>query len=129
MESWKEAHSVMNHLGPNVMRIFLGLALILSSSGHATNAQKKKNNCGRPPKIISQPKFSDEDRARWKGKSVSGRVAIVVSEEGDVTQARVVSASPREAAESILNAAKVAKFEPRHGCGELKSDIFFNPSP
>jgi len=119
----------MNNQGPNVMRIFLGLALVFSSSGHATNAQKMKNNCGRPPKIISKPRFSDEDRARWKGKSVSGRVAIVISEEGDVTQARVVSASPREAAQSILNAAKVAKFEPRQGCGELKSDIFFSPGP
>jgi TonB family protein len=117
----------MNRLLLNVMRIFLGPALVLSSSGHAANAQKKKNNCGHPPKIISQPRFSDEDRARWKGKSVSGRVAIVVSEEGDVTQARVVSASPREAAEALLHAAKVAKFEPRYGCGELKSDVFFNP--
>jgi hypothetical protein len=109
------------------MHIFLGLALILSSSGHATNAQKRKNNCGRAPKIVSQPRFSDDDRTRWKGKSVSGKVAIVVSEEGDVTQARVVSASPLEAAEALLNAAKVAKFEPRYGCGELKSDVFFNP--
>jgi hypothetical protein len=63
-------------------------------------AQNKKNDCKRPPKILSRPTFSDEDRSKWKGKSVTGRVAIVVSEEGDVTQARVVSASPKEAAES-----------------------------
>jgi TonB family protein len=59
-------------------------------------------------------------------ENVSGKVAIVVSEEGDVTQARVVSASPKEAAQSLLNAAKQAKFEPWHGCGELKTEVFFN---
>jgi hypothetical protein len=108
------------------MCIFSGLALILFSSGQLTSAQDKKTSCDHPPKIISRPRFSGEDRARWKGKSVSGRVAIVVSEKGDLTQALVLSASPREAAESLLNTAKLAKFEPRQGCGELKSDIFFN---
>jgi outer membrane biosynthesis protein TonB len=116
----------MRSLHPNVNRIFWGLGFILSISGYPTNAQNKKNNCEHPPKIISQPRFSDEDRATWKGKSVSGKVAIVVSEEGDVTQARVVFASPKEAAESLLNAAKLAKFEPRHGCGELKTEVSFN---
>jgi hypothetical protein len=116
----------MNSLRLNVIRIFLGLALILSSSGYPTNAQNEKNNCGHPPKIVSQPRFSDEDQTKWKGKSVSGKVAIVVSEEGDVTQARVVSVSPKAAAESLLNATKQAKFEPRHGCGELKTEVFFN---
>jgi len=68
------------------------------------------------------PKFSDEDRSKWKGKSVTGRVAIVVSEEGDVTQARVVSASPKEAADSLLNAAKQAKS--RLGwMGDLKTEV------
>jgi TonB family protein len=91
-------------------------------------AQNKKNDCKHPPKILSQPKFSDEDRSKWKGKSVTGRVAIVVSEEGDVTQARVVSASPKEAAESLLNAAKQAKFAPRLGCGDLNTEVVFSPN-
>jgi hypothetical protein len=73
-------------------------------------AQNKKNDCRHPLKILSQPKFSNEDRSKWKGTSVTGRV-----DEGDVTQARVVAASPKEAAESLLNAAKQAKFAPRHG--------------
>jgi hypothetical protein len=118
----------MNSLRLNVIRILWGLGLILSISGYPTNAQNKKNNCGHPPKIVSQPRYSDTDRTKWKGKSVSGKVAIVVSEEGDVIQAQVVSASPKEAAESLLNAAKLAKFEPRHGCGELKTEIIFNLS-
>jgi len=89
-------------------------------------AQNKKNDCKHPPKILSQPKFSDQDRSKWKGKSVTGRVAIVVSEEGDVTQARVVSASPKEAAESLFNAAKQAKFAPRPACGDLKTEVVFS---
>jgi TonB family protein len=89
-------------------------------------AQNKKNDCKHPPKILSQPKFPDEERSKWRGKSVTGKVAIVVSEEGDVTQARVVSASPKEAAESLLNAAKQAKFAPRPGCGDLQTEVVFS---
>jgi TonB family protein len=104
-----------------------GTVLLLAGLGIApATAQNKKNDCKHPPKILSQPKFSDEDRSKWKGKSVTGRVAIVVSEEGDVTQARVVSASPKEAAESLLNAAKQAKFAPRPGCGDLKTEVVFS---
>ncbi len=106
--------------------VFWGLVLGLCSNGYPAIGQNKKSDCKHPPKILSHPKFSDEDRSKWKGKSVRGRVAIVVSEEGDVTQARVVSASPKEAAESLLNAAKQAKFGPRPGCGELKTEVVFS---
>ena len=46
----------------------------------------------------------------------------MVSESGDVADARVLTASPKEAAESLLDAVKRAKFSPRLGCGELKTD-------
>jgi hypothetical protein len=105
----------------------LGTVLLLAGiSVSLAAAQDKKNDCKRPPKILSQPRFSDEDRSKWKGKSISGRVAIVVSEEGDVTQAQVVAASPKEGAESLLNAAKQAKFAPRAGCGDLKTEVVFS---
>ena len=106
--------------------IFGGLVFFLCSSWHSAIAQDRKNDCKHLPKILSQPSFSEEDRNKWKGKAVSGKVAIVVSEEGDVTQARVVSASPKEAAESLLNAAKKAKFGPRPGCSELKTEVVFS---
>lgn len=109
----------------SVIFAFLGVALIFSSGANLAKAQNKKNNCGHPPKILSQPRFSDEDGAKWKGKSVTGKVAIVVSEEGDVSQAQVLAASPKEAAEALRNAAKQMKFEPRRGCGELKTEIYF----
>jgi len=104
-----------------------GTVLLLTGLGIGpAMAQNKKNDCKHPPKILSQPKFSDEDRSKWKGKSITGRIAIVVSEEGDVAQARVASASPKEAAESLLNAEKQAKFAPRPGCGDLKTEVVFS---
>jgi hypothetical protein len=122
----EDTQKTKNSLRLNVIIILLGLALIFSFSGYTAKAQNKKNNCGKPPKMVSQPQFSDEDKTKWKGKSVSGRVAIVVSEEGDVTQARVVDASPKGAAEALFGAAKQTKFKPRPGCGEIKSEVFFN---
>jgi hypothetical protein len=110
-----------------VIFVFLGLALISSSGACSAKAQNKKNDCGHPPKILSQPRFYDEDRAKWKGKPVTGEIAIVISEAGDVIEARVSAASPKEATEALLNAAKRMKFEPRHGCGELKTEIHFSP--
>jgi hypothetical protein len=103
-----------------------GVALVFSSGAKLAKAQNKKNNCGHPPKILSQAKFSDEDRAKWKNKSVTGKVAIVISEEGDISQARVLAASPKEAREALRNAAKQMKFEARRGCGELQTEIHFS---
>jgi hypothetical protein len=113
----------MPHSG--AIRVLLGLTLLLWS-GMSANAQNQKNNCKRPPKMVSQPRFSDEDKAKWKGKTISGKVAIVVSEDGDVVQARIVFASPKESAQALLNAARQAKFQARSGCGELKIEVIFN---
>ncbi|MGA3178652.1 MAG: TonB family protein [Candidatus Acidiferrum sp.] len=122
----ERARDAMDSWRTGVIFVVLGLALISSSGACSAKAQNKKNDCGHQPKILSQARFSDEDRAKWKGKSVTGKVAIVVSEEGDVTQARVLAASPKEATEALLNAAKQMKFEPRRGCGKLKTEIHFS---
>ena len=125
----ENTQDAMNRRSPAAIRIFCGLALLLFSSGDQLQAQNKKTNCGHPPKMLSQPRFSDEDKTKWKGKSIAGRVAMIVSEQGDVARAQVLSASPREAAEPLLTAAKQTKFEPRPGCGELKIQIDFNLHP
>ena len=121
--------SLLRREGPSITPLSVPPGDSVSAPEFARIGQNKKSDCKHPPKILSQPKFSDEDRSKWKGKSVSGRVAIIVSEEGDVTQARVVSASPKEAAESLLNAAKQAKFGPRPGCGELKTEVVSDLRP
>jgi hypothetical protein len=69
-------------LGSLVFVVFL----LLNPS--AAGGQNKKNNCDHPPKMLSQPSFSDEDRVKWKGKAVSGKVALVISENGDVAALR-----------------------------------------
>jgi hypothetical protein len=120
------AQSMMNNRRPNAILSWLALALFILSAGSAVTAQNKKKGCGHPPKVLFQPKFSEEDRAKWKGKSPSGRFAIVVSEQGEVTQARVISASPKGAAEAMLSVTKQIKFEPRPGCGDLQTEIFFS---
>ncbi len=122
----ERTRNAMDKWRTGVIFAFLGLALIFLSGANVAKAQNKTNDCGHPPKILSQPRSSDEDRAKWKGKSVTGKVAIVVSEEGDVTQARVLAASPKEATEALLNAAKQMKFEARRGGGELKTEIHFS---
>ncbi|MGB2675618.1 MAG: hypothetical protein WAN12_00865 [Candidatus Acidiferrum sp.] len=124
----ERTRNAMNKWRTGVIFVFLGLAFVSSSGANLAKAQNKKNDCGHPLKILSQARFSDEDRAKWKGKSVTGKVAIVASEEGDVSQARVLAASSKEATEALLNAAKQMKFEPRRGCGELKTEIYFSPS-
>ena len=103
----------------------LGFALLFLLNSNAVNGQNKKNSCDHPAKMLSKPSFSDEDRAKWKGKTVSGKVALVINENGEVADAKVLSASPREAAAALLDAAKRVRFAPRLGCGELKTDVIF----
>jgi TonB family protein len=103
----------------------LGFAFFFFLNPSVAKGQNKHNNCNHQPKILSEPSFSDQDRAKWKGKLLSGKVALVISENGDVADARVLSASPREAAEALLDAVKRAKFAPRLGCGELKTEVIF----
>ena len=109
-----------------MIRLVLILIFLLSLMGRPATAQNKKNNCKQPPKIITQPSFSEEDQKKWKEKSVHGRIAIVINEAGEVVQAQVIAASPKGVEEALVDAAKRAKFQSRDGCGELKSDIFFN---
>jgi hypothetical protein len=110
----------------DLTRLLLALALASMAVGHPMVPQNKKNDCKHPPKILSQPSFSEDEKARWKGKPVSGRVAVVVNENGDVIAASVVFASPKEVGDALLNAAKRAKFQSRVGCGDLKTDVFFS---
>jgi hypothetical protein len=50
-------------------------------------------------------------------------IKIMISEEGDVTDAKVVNASSQEAVPLLIAFARSAKFKPRPGCGETQSAI------
>ncbi len=51
---------------------------------------------------------------------------MVVSENGDVTAAKVISASPKEAAPVLFEAVMLARFKERPGCGPFKIEFLFN---
>ncbi len=72
----------------DLLPILAGLALFVGPETSVVKAQNKKKDCGKPMKLVVQPKFTGDDLTAWKDKSVSGRVSIVVNEDGEVIQAR-----------------------------------------
>jgi hypothetical protein len=53
-------------------------------------------------------------------------VVVVVDDNGDVTEAKVVAATPKQGAQFLSKAVMLTKFEPRPGCGPLKIEFTFN---
>ena len=54
-----------------------------------------------------------------------GRIAITIDEDGQVSEARLLEASPKEAADALLATAKTIAFKPRPGCGTFKTEMIF----
>jgi hypothetical protein len=71
---------------------------------------------------VSKP--SVQDLAKAHRLRAQGTVAIVISEEGDVTDAKVLNAS-HDASELLLAQARGMKFAPRTGCGVFKTAVNF----
>jgi hypothetical protein len=98
-----------------------GMALVT----HAQDKQSEAAICGKSPKLIFQPKLSAEDVARLKSNRLVGRVALVVNENGNATDVRVLSASPKDGGQILFDAVMTAKFAPRPGCKPLNVEFFF----
>jgi hypothetical protein len=96
--------------------------LFFSSTASPLFAQNKKE-CRKPPKLVFQPRLTPEDVSRLKSRSLGGRVAMMVNENGDVTDARVLTATPKQGGPILSDAVRTAKFAPRPGCGDLKIDF------
>src|SRR5882762_3153041 len=79
--------------------------------------------CDKPREIVSAPQLAKEEQAKARKIRVQGMVEIFISEEGDVTEAKVVRASSREAVDLLLAFARSAKFKPRTGCGTTHTAI------
>jgi len=79
-------------------------------------SNKAADPCKQPPGLLS--KTSNEDIAQ-------GTVAIAISEEGDVTNAKVMNASSSAAADLLLARARAMKFALRPGCGVFKTIVNF----
>src|SRR5258706_24954 len=108
---------------------FLVVSVFFLAESFLTQAQDKKPACGAPVKWMVPPKFTEGDIAKWKDKALTGTVSLLVSEGGDIIQARVRSVKPKEAAPSFLSAVQQGKFQPRPGCGDWKIEVTFKLHP
>jgi hypothetical protein len=86
-------------------------------------AQQKKVDCGKPPQLMPPSKESKQQK-QSKTKA-HGSVAIEISEDGDVVDAKAVHPSSAEEADRLVSAAKSMKFKPRPGCGAFKTVVNF----
>jgi TonB family protein len=89
------------------------------------NGQGNQKACRKPPEIANQPKTPQEYREKWKKVNVRGRIAITIDEDGQVSEVKLLEASPKEAADALLATAKTIKFKPRPGCGAFKTEMIF----
>ncbi len=76
--------------------------------------------------MVTPPKTPQEYREKWKKLKAQGKVAIAIEEDGHISEAKVLEASPKEAADAVLATAKSASFKPRPGCGTFRTEIIFS---
>jgi TonB family protein len=107
----------------------LSIQLSLATFGaSSTGAQSNQKACRKPPELANQPKTPQEYREKWKKVKVRGRIAITIDEDGHVSEAKLLEASPKEAADALLATAKTVSFKPRPGCGTFKTEMIFTVS-
>jgi hypothetical protein len=111
------------HTLARLFTAFLAIPLLISSQ---VIGQTKKDGCNQPPQLIFKPHLSPEDVVRIKSSSLTGRVAVVVDENGSVAAAKVISANPKGGANILYEAVMTAKFKERPGCAPFKMDFIFN---
>lgn len=93
------------------------------------------SSCDRSGELLSkQQRLSEEGKK--KVHQVRGMVAILISADGNVVDAKVMSAhSPRDGSEAgrssaepvdvLLSQARSMKFKSRPGCGDFRYDVSF----
>ena len=98
-------------------------------------AEETLSSCDRSSELMStQQRLSKEQQK--KVHQVRGRVAILINSEGDVVDAKVISANrPRdgneaglssaEAVDILLSQARSMKFKSRPGCTDFRYDLSF----
>ena len=104
--------------------LYVGFVLLLPILGLAA-PNDKKSHCQNPPQVLSNPRFTKEEAAQIRTTVLEGRLSIVISEAGDVTDAKVITANPKEDAEILASAIKRMKFKPRPGCNSVKIEFVF----
>ena len=113
----------------NFLRLFSlsvrSIVFLIALAGLPARGQSDPKTCRKPPKILSQPKLP-EYRDNGKKRKAQGKVAITIDEDGHVSEAKVLEASAKEAADALLATAKTIAFKPRPGCGTFKTEIVFS---
>jgi hypothetical protein len=91
-------------------------------------AKDKKNpsSCDRSSEFLSkQQQLSKEEQKKVHQIRVQGRVAILISADSDVVDAKVIQASSAEAVDVLLSQARSMKFKPRPDCGTTDTTMSF----
>jgi len=107
--------------------LFLSIQLFLANfDALSADGQSNQKACRKPPEMTTQPKTPQEYREKWKKLKAQGKIAIAIDEDGHVSEAKLIEASPREAADALLATAKTANFKPRPGCGTFRTEMIFS---
>jgi hypothetical protein len=103
-------------------------AFLLSATVLATPPKQKKppQPCSKPPDLVSKRPLSKEEQDRASKIRVQGSVAIVISEDGDVVEAKATRASSNEAGKILVHLVQGFKFKSRPGCGPFKTVVNFS---
>jgi hypothetical protein len=78
--------------------------------------------------LVSKRPLPKEQQQKAKKMRAQGSVAIVISEGGDVVEAKAIHASSNEAGKILVDLVEGFKFKPRPGCGPFKTSINFSLS-
>jgi hypothetical protein len=137
----KKAFMVIRKQGPNywiIQSISLAVAMqvdeLIEPTPLAAFAEDP-SSCDRSTELLlKQQLLSEEEQKRVH--QVRGRVAIVISADGDVVGAKAISAyrpsdgneaglSSAEAVDVLLSQARSMKFKSRPGCGDFRYVVSF----
>ncbi len=116
--------STVRHSLPRLLSLWIQL-FIVTIGALSTSGQGNQKACRKPPEIATQPKTPQEYREKWKKVRAQGWIAITIDQDGHVSEAKLLEASPKEAAEALLATAKTIAFKPRQGCGAFKTEMIF----
>ncbi|MGO8734288.1 MAG: hypothetical protein ACLQVM_16055 [Terriglobia bacterium] len=110
------------------IRTALLAGFLLSSATVLATPPKQKNPpspCSKPPELVSKRPLPKEEQEEAKRIRAQGSVAIVISEDGDVVEAKAIHANSNEAAKILIDIVEGFKFKSRPGCGPFKTNFNF----
>lgn len=67
-------------------------------------------DCRKPPEFVPPAKQSKEEKQKQPKTEVQGTVAIEISEDGQVVDAKAIRPSSGEAADRLISLAKSMRF-------------------